>query len=83
MLGADGAVPERQFTPRNINMGKCMARTWGGGLGGQCNNNPVAGSDLCKVHGKSHGLAHGRVDGDIPPDKFTKFLNEGARSRKK
>ena len=72
----------RRFTPRVIAAGLCQARTWSGGLGGQCKWKPVRTDEanrkgLCKMHanevGRQGRLTHGRVDGDIPDEKYSAF----------
>ena len=64
-------VAERPFTPECVNDGsRCLARTWGGGKGGQCKSKPIQ-DGLCKTHLHSH--AHGLVTGDIPPAKLRQF----------
>ena len=80
MSGGGGVVVERwrQFTPGPIVVGRCMARIWNGGAGGQCKSRCVGDSEFCRTHGKqsdSGRLVHGRVDGDIPEPKYQEFVN--------
>ena len=80
--GGDAALERwRQFTPTDIVVGRCMARTWFGGKGGQCKSKCVGDSDFCRSHGGGR-LAHGRVDGDIPDSKYREFVNELKNSMK-
>ena len=88
MSGGGDVVPERwrQFSPGPIDMSKCKARVWNGGLGGQCKSQCVGGSDFCTTHGKqneSGRLTHGRIDGDIPERKFQEFVRESKPKRSK
>ena len=75
--------PEWQrFTPREVDVTRCMARTWGEGVGGQCNARPVQSCEgLCKRHsGQQTGPGwHGRVDGPIPEAKLREFRKASAR----
>ena len=84
MSGRGDVVVERwrQFTPGRIVVGRCMARIWNGGAGGQCKSRCVGDSDFCRTHGKQNDsgrLVHGRVDGDIPEPKYQEFLNRVKR----
>ena len=84
MSGGGDVVVERwrQFTPGPIVVGRCMARIWNGGAGGQCKSKCVGDSDFCRTHGKQNDsgrLVHGRVDGDIPEPKYQEFVNRGKR----
>ena len=70
----------RKYTPSNIDLTKCMARTWGDrGSGGQCSKCPVSGSRFCGLHQKKEGKKgwHGAVDGEIPADKLADFRAKG------
>ena len=63
-----------QFTPVCVVDGsRCLARTWGGGQGGQCRSKPCGEDGLCKVHHRCH--SHGLVPGEIPipPAKLAEF----------
>ena len=80
MGGGGDVVVERwrQFTPGPIVVGRCMARIWNSGAGGQCKSRCVDDSDFCRTHGKQNDsgrLVHGRVDGDIPEPKYQEFVN--------
>ena len=81
--GGDDVVERwRQFTPGPIVVGRCMARIWNGGAGGQCKSKCVGDSDFCRTHGKQNDsgrLVHGRVDGDIPEPKYQEFVNRVKR----
>ena len=84
MSGGGDVVVERwrQFTPGPIVVGRCMARIWNGGAGGQCKSKCVGDSDFCRTHGKQNDsgrLVHGRVDGDIPEPKYQEFVNRVKR----
>ena len=84
MSGGGDVVVERwrQFTPGPILVGRCMARIWNGGAGGQCKSKCVGDSDFCRTHGKQNDsgrLVHGRVDGDIPEPKYQEFVNRVRR----
>jgi len=62
------------FTPAQIHGDTCMARTWAGGVGGQCSRACASGSDLCGFHRCSdRWRIHGRVDGEIPAEMLAKF----------
>lgn len=68
------------FTPRVIDTKRCMARTWGGGLGAQCSTRLRADAgknDLCHLHARH--IAHGRVDGPVPPAKLEEFRRAAKR----
>ena len=68
------------FTPECVVDGRrCIARTWGGGLGGQCKSLAVSGSRHCRAHLKAS--AHGDVTGEIPPPKLKDFVR-AARARR-
>ena len=81
--GGDVVVERwRQFTPGPILVGRCMARIWNGGAGGQCKSRCFGDSDFCRTHGKQNDsgrLVHGRVDGDIPEPKYREFVNRVKR----
>ena len=72
--GAGGVLLE--FTPCVINADKCLARTWSGGLGGQCSRFPVADRRWCKVH--ETRAMHGFVDGPVPDLKLAAFRKAAA-----
>lgn len=64
----------RRFTPAEVVGSKCLARTWGGGRGGQCHRLPKGGQGMCEFHLKCDQWAkHGRVDGPIPEAKLQEF----------
>lgn len=64
------------FSPKYIDVTRCMARTWADGSGGQCNK--LATEDgLCNAHMKA--LAHGRLDGPIPDQKLAEFVRTQER----
>merc|ERR1719329_67550 len=68
----------RRFTPDLISHDVCMGRIWGGGVGAQCQRQPVSGAGgLCIQHCQQarskSGLTHGRVDGPIPAAKLAEF----------
>lgn len=50
---------------------RCMARTWGGGLGTQCSYKKKEGEDFCGQHLKNGWEKHGRIDEEAP-DSFNK-----------
>jgi hypothetical protein len=58
---------------------RCMARTWGGGLGIQCSYKKKDGEDFCGQHLKNGWIKHGRIDED-PPELFK---NSGSKNKKK
>lgn len=70
----------KRFTPTFIDASKCLARTWNGGWGGQCDHPRGNTTGLCKMHLKD--LCHGCVDGPIPAKKLAEF-QKAARSPKK
>lgn len=45
---------------------RCMARTWGGGMGTQCSYKRKEGQEFCGQHLKNGWEKHGRIDQDIP-----------------
>ena len=47
-------------------LNRCMARTWGNGLGKQCANLKRPDSDYCGKHAEVGKRKHGRVDEDLP-----------------
>ena len=67
------------YTPEPVNVGRCMARTWADGRGGQCTRAPTASTDLCRMHVKQMGCAAwlGKVDGPIPDVKLEEFRRKG------
>eukprot|EP00931_Biecheleriopsis_adriatica_P017973 TRINITY_DN12712_c0_g1_i2.p1 TRINITY_DN12712_c0_g1~~TRINITY_DN12712_c0_g1_i2.p1 ORF type:complete len:351 (-),score=79.09 TRINITY_DN12712_c0_g1_i2:17-1069(-) len=74
----------RRFTPRSVDTGLCLARTWKSGQGGQCTKRPADGSEFCAQH-KEGWKVHGRVDGTIPDKKLQEFekVASAASSRTK
>eukprot|EP00931_Biecheleriopsis_adriatica_P056434 TRINITY_DN33432_c0_g1_i2.p1 TRINITY_DN33432_c0_g1~~TRINITY_DN33432_c0_g1_i2.p1 ORF type:complete len:927 (+),score=175.40 TRINITY_DN33432_c0_g1_i2:60-2840(+) len=62
------------FTPAKIYIGRCFARVWGSGRGGQCPKPRRPSSDFCGTHGGQKPLPHGRVDGPVPAAKLQEFL---------
>ena len=62
----------RDFTPSVVDLGRCLARTWDAGRGGQCRRLKPSGADVCASCAKGC-LAHGRVDGPIPTTKLAAF----------
>lgn len=60
------------FTPRFIVEGKCLARTWSAGLGGQCGRLRNGRSVFCAQH-TTAWRSHGRVDSSIPTHKLREF----------
>merc|ERR1711920_939823 len=77
--GDPNSMDWTSFTPE-IQPGRCMARTWNNGQGGQCQSKPKEGSDLCTAHSKGE-LSHGRVDGPIPVAKLKRFLACAVKQR--
>ena len=77
---------EKLFTPRDIDPGLCMTRTWADGVGGQCMRSPEETTQMCGLHGAQARelgeLPHGRVDGPIPPKKLAQFMRSRARGSK-
>lgn len=70
----------RNFTPRVLNAHRCYARTWNGGMGGQCGKKKVPGSDFCEAHQDEESWsAFGRVDGPIPEKKLREFEREAKK----
>ena len=66
----------KQFTPKEIDLNKCLARVWGNGRGGQCPHRPCGGKSLCSRHdqqAQGAGLPHGYVTGEIPRGKLAEF----------
>mmetsp|Transcript_43000 Transcript_43000/g.98806 ORF Transcript_43000/g.98806 Transcript_43000/m.98806 type:complete len:293 (-) Transcript_43000:79-957(-) len=64
----------RKFTPDVVDNALCMARTWNGGVGGQCTRTPLSGSEFCSMHGANDKWqVHGRLDGPIPDKKLREF----------
>ena len=76
--GGRGAASWKDFTPKEVDEGKCMARTWLGGRGGQCRSGPVGSGRYCKMHGQKQGTDKwlGAVDGPIPEKKMNEFVKE-------
>jgi len=62
----------KQFTPIAVAPDCCMARTWNGGIGGQCRKRPSHGT-YCNFHANDNWRKHGRVDGPIPEEKLAEF----------
>ena len=82
-LSSAAAQPPRfPFTPKVVDMKRCMGRVWGGGQGGQCKKAPKEG-DLCTSCAKhiAGGRGHGRVDGPVPEAKLKEFEQHAARRR--
>ena len=82
-LQVDGMdVPDdawKRFTPDLVRRDRCLSRVWNGGRGGQCSRRPIAGKELCQMHGgeASFGaseLRHGLVTGEMPPRKLMEFI---------
>lgn len=75
----------KEFTPTPADHGKCLARVWSGGRGGQCNFAKLPGKDLCSRHEKESagdaGLQYGLVTGVVPDAALTKFQQK-KRQRK-
>lgn len=61
-----------RFTPATIVSTCCLARSWGGGKGGQCKGKPLPDSKLCAQH--TGNAVHGLVHGPIPDRKLQEFL---------
>ena len=72
------------YTPRSIDLTRCMARTWNDGKGGQCGKPKRPGGRFCLFHAKQEGEKgwHGAVDGDIPLGKLVEFRRKRARVEK-
>ena len=69
-----------RFTPASISGPDiCLARTWAGGMGGQCKHAKHMGS-FCSQHGDDTWKKHGRVDGPINVEKLREFLCVGTAS---
>eukprot|EP00928_Gymnodinium_smaydae_P063420 TRINITY_DN46998_c0_g1_i1.p1 TRINITY_DN46998_c0_g1~~TRINITY_DN46998_c0_g1_i1.p1 ORF type:complete len:304 (+),score=68.34 TRINITY_DN46998_c0_g1_i1:194-1105(+) len=68
-----------RFTPSDVKRDRCLARTWGGGRGGQCGRHPMRNNVVCNYHG-THGAAHGLVIGGIPECKLKEFMRHAAAS---
>ena len=64
----------RQYTPRNVDESKCLARIWAGGCGGQCSKAPTV-RQYCKRHAQQENQKgwHGNVQGEIPEEKLREF----------
>ena len=72
-----------RFTPNTIDQTKCLARTWGSGVGAQCRSVLARGCDVfCKKHFTQQGTKgwHGRVDGAIPEAKLKEFQGVARRA---
>ena len=67
----------RRFTPVDIDQGRCMARVFCGGRGGQCYGKCHGESKLCRQHERS--TPHGLVTGEIPQERLQWFLNAERR----
>ena len=66
---SDEIVSEATF-----DVGRCMARVWGGGKGGQCKKVKPSNCDFCGTHAPIQ--AHGRIDGPIPANKARMMTSE-------
>ena len=77
----ESALGWREFTPKEVDGKKCMARTWFGGQGGQCRSGPAGSGRYCKAHGAKAGTDAwlGAVDWPIPERKLGEFM----KARKK
>ncbi|CAK0812267.1 unnamed protein product [Prorocentrum cordatum] len=65
---------------RSVSVLLCLARTWNGGKGGQCNSCPSPGGQFCKTHLKDERWKnHGSVRGPIPDKKLQEFLRVAAK----
>ena len=74
----------RMFTPSSIGQ-SCLARTFHGGLGGQCQLPRVVGRGLCQVHAeeeRARGLKYGLVTGTIPPAGMQIFVDRREKDEK-
>lgn len=67
-----------------IDRTRCVARTWGAGMGAQCSRAPTQGQELCGHHARqavsARGLVHGRIDGLVPREKLGAFCKAQASS---
>ena len=66
----------RGFTPSIINEGRCLARVWNSGKGGQCWAARPPNASFCRQHGQCQ--AHGVVTGPIPMKKLMEFRRANA-----
>jgi hypothetical protein len=64
-----------KFSPATVDLRKCMAREFNGGLGEQCRSYRVV-EDLCQRHTKCKALKFGRVDGPIPRETLKWFTDK-------
>ena len=75
----------KEFTPTPVDHGKCLARVWCGGRGGQCIYAKLPGKGLCSRHEKESagdaGLQYGFVTSVVPDAALTKFQQK-KRQRK-
>jgi hypothetical protein len=60
----------KRYTPTHIDSGKCQARVFGGGKGGQCPNMPKHGRTCGKCGAEPK---HGLVTGRVPTGKWKAF----------
>eukprot|EP00930_Biecheleria_cincta_P034065 TRINITY_DN23578_c0_g1_i1.p1 TRINITY_DN23578_c0_g1~~TRINITY_DN23578_c0_g1_i1.p1 ORF type:complete len:786 (-),score=171.54 TRINITY_DN23578_c0_g1_i1:74-2431(-) len=71
------------FSPKEVDLTLCLARTWKDGHGGQCQEPRCQGADLCPKHRtqavSTRGLSYGFVDGPIPAAKLTEFQHAALR----
>lgn len=71
------------FSPKEVDLTLCLARTWNGGQGGQCRETKAQGGNLCPKHQtqavSTRGLLYGFVDGPMPDAKLTEFQNAALR----
>ena len=74
-LVASNGVPRwYRFTPKEVDAGRCLVRTWAAGRGGQCSRVRVTECGLCKMCSKKEVHVHGLVTGDIPEAKWKEFV---------
>ena len=69
----------QRFTPPQIDGHRCQARTWNGGLGGQCRQKRMEGKDFCRSHFNQGTLACGRVNECPQYWKLQHFLSAERR----
>lgn len=71
------------FSPKEVDLTLCLARSWNEGHGGQCQEPRSQGADLCSKHRtqavSTRGLCYGFVDGPIPAAKLTEFQHAALR----
>ena len=69
-----------RFTPCDVDLslGRCQARTWGGGEGAQCKQKVTHGR-LCANHMREISPSHGYINGDIPECKWKEFMANAAK----